>query len=40
MQSFFWEYRMKPDFPFSAIDYAVTDIVGGAAAPAALAQFF
>lgn len=29
MQSFFWEYRMKPDFPFSAIDYAVTDIVGG-----------
>ena len=25
MQSFFWEYRMEPDFPFSAIDYAVTD---------------
>ena len=28
MQSFFWEYRMKPDFPFSAIDYKVTDLVG------------
>ena len=27
MQSFFWEYRMKPDFPFSAIDYKVTDLV-------------
>ena len=26
MQSFFWEYRMKPEFPFSAIDYTVTDI--------------
>ena len=28
LQSFFWEYRMKPDFPFSAIDYTVTDLVG------------
>lgn len=27
-QSFFWDYRMKPDFPFSAIDYTVTDPVG------------
>lgn len=25
MQSFFWEYRMDPQFPFSAIDYRVTD---------------
>lgn len=28
MQSFFWEYRMKPDFPFSSIDYTVTDLAG------------
>lgn len=28
VQSFFWEYRMKPDFPFSALDYTVTDVVG------------
>lgn len=27
IQSFFWEYRMKPEFPFSAIDYTVTDAV-------------
>ena len=30
MQSFFWEYRMDPGFPFSAIDYHVSDIVGEA----------
>ena len=27
MQSFFWEYRMDLQFPFSALDYRVTDTV-------------
>ena len=30
LQSFFWEYRMDPGFPFSALDYSVTDPASGA----------
>lgn len=25
MQSFFWEYRLDPAFPYAQLDYAVTD---------------
>ncbi len=27
MQSFFWEYRLDPAFPYAQLDYAVTDCV-------------
>lgn len=30
LQSFFWEYRMNPSFPFSALDYHVLDPALGA----------
>lgn len=30
LQSFFWEYRMDPGFPFSALDYHVLDTAVGA----------
>lgn len=29
LQSFFWEYRMDPGFPFSALDYHVIDPASG-----------
>ena len=25
MQSFFWDYRLDAEFPFSVVDYTVTD---------------
>ena len=31
MESFFWDYRLNAEFPFSVLDYTVTDSLAGGA---------